>query len=32
MNCLSCIIKDNLNILYMSRIDKAVFSPGPKCT
>ena len=23
------IIKENLNILYMNREDKAVFSPGP---
>ena len=29
LNCLSRIIKDNLNILYMSRESKAVFSPGP---
>ena len=29
LNCLSRIIKDNLNILYMSREAKAVFSPGP---
>ena len=25
---LNCIIKDNLNILYMNREAKAVFSPG----
>ena len=29
LNCLSRIIKDNLNILYMSRDTKVVFSPGP---
>ena len=29
LNCLSCIIKDNLNILFMSCEPKAVFSPGP---
>ena len=29
LNCLSRIIKDNLNILYMSHEAKAVFSPGP---
>ena len=29
LNCLSRIIKDNLNILYMIREAKAVFSPGP---
>ena len=29
LNCLSRIIKENLNILYMSREAKAVFSPGP---
>ena len=29
LNCLSRIIKDNLNILYMSREAKAVFSSGP---
>ena len=29
LNCLSRIIKDNLNILYVSRESKAVFSPGP---
>ena len=29
LNCLSRIIKDNLNILYMKREAKAVFSPGP---
>ena len=29
LSCFSCIIKDNLNILYMSRETKAVFSPGP---
>ena len=29
LNCLSRIIKDNLNILYMSREAKAAFSPGP---
>ena len=28
LNCLSSIIKDNLNILYMSRGAKAVFPPG----
>ena len=27
LNCLSRIIKDNLNILYMSREAKVVFSP-----
>ena len=29
LNCLSSIIKDNLDILYMSREAKAVFSRGP---
>ena len=29
LNSLSNIIKDNLNILYMSSEAKAVFSPGP---
>ena len=29
LNCLSRLIKDNLNILYMSAEAKAVFSPGP---
>ena len=29
LNCLSSIIKDNFNILYMSREAKAVFPPGP---
>ena len=29
LNCLSRIIKDNLNILYMSHEAKAVFSRGP---
>ena len=29
LNCLSRIIKENLNILYMSHEAKAVFSPGP---
>ena len=29
LNCRSRIIKDDLNILYMSREAKAVFSPGP---
>ena len=29
LNCLSRIIKDNLNILYMNRELKAVFSPEP---
>ena len=29
LNCLSRIIKDNLNTLYMSREAKVVFSPGP---
>ena len=29
LNCLSRIIKDNLNILYMSRDTKVVFSPRP---
>ena len=29
LNCLSRIIKDNLNILYLGREAKAVFSPGP---
>ena len=28
LNCLSRIIKDNLNISFMSREAKAVFSPG----
>ena len=28
LNCLSCIIKDNLNILHMSHLAKAIFSPG----
>ena len=37
LNCLSRISKVNLNILYISREPKAVFSPGPmacisKCT
>ena len=27
--CLNCTIKDSLNILYISREVKAVFSPGP---
>ena len=29
LNCLSRIIKDNLNILYISLEAKAVYSPGP---
>ena len=29
LNCLSRIIKDNLNILYTSREARALFSPGP---
>ena len=29
LNCLSRIINDNLNILYMSCQAKATFSPGP---
>ena len=29
LDCFSLIIKDNFNILYMSREAKAVFSPGP---
>ena len=28
LNCLSCIIKDKLNILHMSHLAKAIFSPG----
>ena len=29
LNCLNRVIKDNLNIFYLSRDAKTVFSPGP---